>query len=597
MKLRLFSDLRLLGIRRSELARLALFTILFALLEGVGVAFLLPVLDHVSGTPGGGRSPASRIAREVIAASPLRGAVPDLAILLLLAFIPLALRSAAQAVRDTDAIRLKLDVLARLRKRAWNAFVSAGPAFHLRHDPGSLFASLTTEADRAGEAIATRMVFMASGALLLVFLSLLFFLAPRLAVAVLPALAVVGWVFRRQSVVSRGLSDRISSQNSLLGDLILNGLGGLDRIRMRGAEAEAARSLDASIDSVSRSRMAIERTKSTVESAMHPVAVLVAFGIVFGASAGLGLTLARLGLFLFLVVRMIPQLTLMNSLWASMHGALGSYRRLDELIREAEADREQSPDGLVFEGLSRDVRFEHVAFRYPASSPGSLVLEEVSFTLPHRGLSALVGRSGAGKTTLVRLLAGFHSPDSGRILLDGVPLERFDIRSLRRRMALVSQEPFFFQGSVRYNLSFGIVPAPSDEKLTELLAETGCLEFVRAMPGGLDAGVGERGARLSQGQKQRLALAYALACEPGILILDEPTSALDAESERAIHAVLEKWRERLAILVVAHRLSTIRTSDRILVLDRGTIQDTGTHDDLLLRSPLYRALFETQVID
>lgn len=595
MNLRFLSELRQIGIRRMELFRLVLFTILFASFEGFGIAFLLPVLEHVGGARGG-TSLASQTARRILAHVPFRDAVPELALLLLLAFVPLTLRSVVQAIRDEEAAALKYRVTARIRKRAWGAFVNASPRFHLSHDRGALFSALTTETDRAADAVATRMMFMASFALFFVFLSLLFFLAPRLAFGAIPAFVVVGWVFRRQSFASRRLSDRISAQNTVLGELINNGLSGLDRIRMRGAESEAERRLDDSIEQVSAGRLAIERKKTTVETAMHPVAVLVAFGIVYVAVAWLKMSLASLGLFVFILVRMIPQLTLMNALWALMHGSLGSFRRVDELIQEAERHREQTPGGLAFAGLSREVRFEKVTFAYPAARSGPGVLRDVSFTVPTRGLTAVVGRSGAGKTTSMLLLAGFYPPDSGRILVDGEPLERYDIRSLRRQMAFVPQEPFFFQGSIRYNLSFGIEPPPTDRQLEEVLGETGCLEFVHALPEGLDSGVGERGARLSQGQKQRLALAHALACGSSILILDEPTSALDAESEKAIQAVLEKWRERISIVVIAHRLSTIRTADRILVLDRGTIQDAGTHDELLARDTLYRALFETQVI-
>jgi ATP-binding cassette, subfamily B, bacterial MsbA len=237
----------------------------------------------------------------------------------------------------------------------------------------------------------------------------------------------------------------------------------------------------------------------------------------------------------------------------------------------------------------RGIRFEGVTFRYDDEA----VLRDVSFEVAAGERIALVGPSGAGKTTLVNLLPRFYDVTSGRILLNGADLRDYTLRSLRRQIGLVTQETFLFNDSIAANIAYGS-PDATRERIEEAARQAQAHEFVTALPQGYETVVGERGVRLSGGQRQRLAIARAILRNPPILILDEATSALDTESERLVQAALESVMAGRTVFAIAHRLSTITRCNRILVLDSGRVVESGTHSELLAAGGLYRRLYDLQ---
>jgi len=288
------------------------------------------------------------------------------------------------------------------------------------------------------------------------------------------------------------------------------------------------------------------------------------------------------------VMSPLKSLTQFPAQWAQAAASADRvYRVLD--LPPVEVDR----PGEGIARFERSITFDRVSFRYEPEGDG--VLDDVSFEVPKGQVVALVGPSGAGKTTLVELLPRFWEPTSGGVQLDGVPLDQLTRGSIRALMAVVGQDTILFNDTVHANIAYGMPQATRAE--VERAAEAAnATEFVARLPQQFDTVLGERGTRLSGGQRQRIAIARALLRDAPILILDEATSALDTESERLVQQAIDRLMRDRTVLVIAHRLATVRHADQILVLDGGRVAERGTHDALLAAGGLYRRLHDLQFL-
>ena len=268
----------------------------------------------------------------------------------------------------------------------------------------------------------------------------------------------------------------------------------------------------------------------------------------------------------------------------------GATDRLRELL-DTPPER---TDGDATAILGGSIAFDHVSFQYP-SRPDARVLEDLDFRVEPGQRVALVGPSGAGKSTVFSLILGFNELPDGQVLFDGRPAATLSLEAIRSQIAIVPQEVLLFGGSIRENIGYG-KPGASLEEIETAARLANAHEFITALPEGFDTLVGPRGTKLSGGQRQRIAIGRAILADPRILLLDEATSALDAESERLVNEALERLMCGRTSLVIAHRLSTVRHADRILVFNRGQIVESGTHDELIERAGTYRFLVETQLV-
>lgn len=291
---------------------------------------------------------------------------------------------------------------------------------------------------------------------------------------------------------------------------------------------------------------------------------------------------------LLMLYEPVKRLTGIHNIFQQALGAsqkVFEYLSMDEDIRDADNAK---PLGQ----FSQSIRFEEVHFAYP-SAPDRPVLRGLDFELKAGEVLAVVGTSGAGKTTLVNLLPRFHDPVSGRVLVDGHDVRDVTLQSLRAQIGIVAQDTVLFDDTVRNNIRYGRRSA-DDAQVEEAARNAYADEFIRTLPQGYDTLVGERGAKLSGGQRQRLSIARALLKDPPILILDEATSHLDTQSEMLVQRALANLMQNRTVIVIAHRLATVRRADRIMVIENGRLHEQGSHDELLARNGLYRKLYDMQ---
>ncbi|MEK6216293.1 MAG: ATP-binding cassette domain-containing protein, partial [Boseongicola sp.] len=285
----------------------------------------------------------------------------------------------------------------------------------------------------------------------------------------------------------------------------------------------------------------------------------------------------------------------LSEIWGELQRAAGATERLVELLGATDTVEDPAKPVPLTDRLTGAVSFDDVTFRYPAR-PEIAALDGVSFAIEPGETVALVGPSGAGKTTVIQLLLRFYDPDGGRVLLDGHGLTEVTRSDFRKSIALVPQDPAIFATTARDNIRFGR-PDATDVEIEAAARAAAAHEFLAALPQGYDTYVGERGIMLSGGQKQRIAIARAILRDAPILLLDEATSALDAESELLVQSAVETLARDRTTIIVAHRLATVKKADRILVFDEGRIVATGTHDNLVADGGLYARLARLQFTD
>jgi len=287
-----------------------------------------------------------------------------------------------------------------------------------------------------------------------------------------------------------------------------------------------------------------------------------------------------------------PILTLLN-LWDNLQQASVYLNRLDDIFQQEPEQGHDRSRLVPVKSLEGRITFQHMSFRYggPESPP---ILDDLNFEVPPNTMVAIVGRSGSGKTTLIKCLAGLLEPTEGTILFDGIDLKTLNYRDLRRKIGFVLQENHLFDDTIARNIAFGEEEPDLDHVLWAAQVAS-AREFIERLPLGYDTRIGESGISLSGGQKQRVAIARAVYARPPVLIFDEATSALDTESERAVKENIDQLLEGKTSFVIAHRLSTVRDADVILVLEKGRLVEQGTHDDLMKRQGLYYFLVSQQL--
>jgi ATP-binding cassette subfamily B protein len=489
-------------------------------------------------------------------------------------------------------------VIADLRAKVFRKIESLDLAWFDKRPTGSLVTRVTTDVENLNEMFTSGIVVLAFDCLRIVLLlAILFFLHWKLALVALclmPALIGVSLIFRGGA---RSAHRAVRAQLAKLNGYLQEVLSGIRVVQVFRREERVSRRFGALLDDY----LAANVRTIFLFALFFPALDFVVNGIQASTVWVGGLDIAsgalQVGVFFqfwFYVTMLLNPVRELGERYNVLQSAFASAERIFQVLDSEPAvrapERPLAPDGAEFRG---HVRFERVGFEY---LPGVAVLKDVSFEIRPGATVAVVGATGAGKSTLVNLLLRFYDATSGSITVDGVDIRDWDVGALRASIGLVLQEDFLFTGSVRDNLVMER-ESVSDESLEIALEASRAEEVIERLPGGLAAPVAERGATFSTGERQLLAIARALAGAPRIVVLDEATASVDSETEAKIEAAKEKLLRGRSALVIAHRLSTVRRADQILVLHRGELRERGTHEELLKLGGVYARLHRLQFAD
>jgi ATP-binding cassette, subfamily B, bacterial len=487
-------------------------------------------------------------------------------------------------------------IVADLRRDVFAHLIALSPAFFDSARSGELISRLTADTTQlksavgASVSIALRNVMLFAGATVMMVIT-----SPRLSglvllaipLIVIPLVAFGRWVRR----LSRNAQDTLAEATAYASELI----GAIRTVQAYTGEGPANARFGGEVEQAYEAA----RTSTQARAVLTAIIIFIVFASVvailwIGSHDVLtgAITPGRLGQFILYAAFAAAGLGQLSEVWGEVSAASGAAERLFEILRVKSAiSAPASPRALPVPARG-DVSFENVGFAYP-TRPEAQAVDGVSLSVRAGEKVAIVGPSGAGKSTLFHLLLRFYDPLTGVITLDGVPIRTADPKEVRARIALVPQDSVVFAATARENIRFGRPDA--DDAAVERAAELAhATEFIRRLPGGFDSQLGERGVTLSGGQRQRIAIARAILRDAPLLLLDEATSSLDAESETLVQTALEELMRHRTTLVIAHRLATVLSCDRILVLDQGRIVEQGTHASLVAANGLYARLARLQ---
>lgn len=564
--------------------------ICISLMEGIGIYMLVPMLSLIGifemGTTGLQLSWLSEWLGRLSENSQL--------VLILSIFVVILSGQAwlqrMQTIRNT---RIQQQFIRTLRQETYRAIIMAKWSFFLQKRKSDFNHILTTELARVSQGTNLILQMAASLIFTAIQIGLAFWLSAKLTAIVIVFGLLLFFVLKKFVQRAKQIGDQTSALSQHYYNGITEHFNGIKDIKSNMLEESHIGWFEKICKRIERNVIQFSQLNSGTQLIHRVSSAVIIAAFIYLSLRVLAVPPASLLLIILIFSRLWPRFTSIQSNLEYISSMLPAFQLVRKLQAETNLSREISSfttgagaSNRTTEKdihpiqpleLMRSIECINVNYRYEGSS--SYSLENVSASIPAKGMTAIVGKSGAGKSTLIDLIMGLVRPESGQILIDGVPLSEEQLLAWRSSIGYVSQDPFLFHTSIRENLRL-VDPDASEEQMWQALQFSSSAVFVRKLPHGLDTMIGDRGIRLSGGERQRLVLARAMLRNPSVLILDEATSALDSENEQHIHEALERLKGHVTIIVIAHRLSTIRTADRVIVLEEGRVIQQGGYQQL-----------------
>ncbi len=580
--------------------------VMFSTLDAFSMALLIPFLEMLFQDPSQAGSALFEgkeggiydvLQKAIGGMMPAGQPMVGLRNVLLLLFGAFVLKNLALYVQEYTVVVIEQRVTKDLRDRIYGHLMRMDLGFFQRTKAGQIISRLTNDVDQLRTLVTRNLAHVLSNAIqAMVFLGVLLFISWRLTLATLVAMPIVMglWNLFRKRIWEGVLKvwDAVGEVSSQVQETI----GGVRLVKATGSEDYEAERFRELTRRQYKATIRNERWRQLFPSANEIIIASALLTVLYFGSRQVliaqSLTPAAFIMFAVLAARILPPLKWLGKFASVVQPGLGASQRAFELL-DAQPEIVEVKEARPVPGFEDAIRFENVTFEYESDEP---VLQDIDLEINRGDVVALVGPSGAGKTTIANLLPRFYDPAQGRITLDGHDLRDLRINDLRSLMGIVTQETILFHDTVRANIGYGIEDVPQED-LEAAARAAHAHDFIMELPQGYDTILGEQGTRLSGGQRQRVAIARALLRDAPILILDEATSALDTASEALVQDAIERLMEHRTVLVIAHRLSTVRKANRIVVMQEGRILDQGGHEELLERGGLYRTLYRLQFAD
>lgn len=556
--------------------------------EGLGIGLFIPLLDSLqnkSQSHSFGHVINGMLAQ--LSALPVK---PRLVSIVALIFACILLKNVVNYINSLAYTFLNTSLLHRLRVTLCDKLMSVNYSYLQQRGSGPLLNSLGAEAWRVGMALSALTAVSVSGCAIFVFSILLLFLSWQMTLIVILSMAVVWLTMRLTTWRINQLSRRAVTANGALTSRIAEVLGGMVVIRAFNQEENELRRFDGASARVRDLYFRMDALGLLAYPLHEVLSAAIMLSIFTAAVLHDQSSLPLLVTFVMVLFRLQPQIRQLSWGWANFVQASGAVLDTVQLLHSVSQQNVLS-GRLDFAGMVNGLAFDHVSFRY--ESGGNPALHDASFEIKTGQTVAIVGGSGAGKSTIVHLIGRLYDPDAGDIRVDGKSLRDLDLATWRKGIGLVSQDVYIFPATIKENIAYGR-PDANEAEIIAAARLANAHDFIAEFPHGYDSVAGDRGVRLSGGQRQRIALARAIIRDPPILILDEATNALDSLSERIIQEALYRFAHRRTLIIVAHRLSTIAQADQIIVLDHGRVVEQGDANSLVRAGGLFSQMYSLQ---